>query len=154
MPDPGCILLDHLLARLPGDLTSDLKEVLLAIVQALGRGGGTALDGPAARHVGLSMGDGGGLGLGNGAALCGLGSELLLGGKLRLHCEKREVGWLIWMCSGCTGRVSWLRGEDRGEGRPLSTLLLLCWLVLLVAVVCWGGCDGALLVLDSAGGFS
>lgn len=128
------VLLGHFAARLAGHFAGHAVKVLLAVVQALGRGGGAALDGPPARHVGLSMGDGGRLGLGDWAARGGLGSELLLGWKFRLHWERRD-GWCSCVAGwgGCeggwdgTGRVSLLKLVLLA-GRGLSTLLLLRWL--------------------------
>lgn len=121
----------HLGARLAGDVTGDLQEVLLAVVQALSGGSRPALDGASPGHVGLGMGDGGGLGLGDWVTLGGLGSELLLGGKFRLHCDRKEEGcgcWCRCWCWTAANRAGsgTLTGRLRGEKRLLlSTLLLL-----------------------------
>ncbi|KAL2257239.1 hypothetical protein VTK26DRAFT_450 [Humicola hyalothermophila] len=85
MLHPRRILPGHLRDRLARDLAGGREKVLLAVAQALRRGGRPAADGPAARHVGLGSGDGGGFGLGNGAALGGLLGELFLGRELRFH---------------------------------------------------------------------
>jgi hypothetical protein len=81
----SCILLSDLIRRFARNLAGDSQKVVLTVVQALGGCRGTPLDGTAARHVGLSSGDGGGCGLCDGEALVGLGSELLLRGELRFH---------------------------------------------------------------------
>ena len=126
MLHPLRILPRHLPRRLPGNLPGRGEEVLLAVVQALGRGGGTALDRPAACHVGLSMGDGGGFGLGDGAALGRLLGELFLGREFRLHWE--GVGRMP---------VLWLEGELELE--VLESVVTVLWTLLSLR---WRGSGG------------
>ncbi len=132
MLHPSGILLGHFVGGLARDLSGGGKEVLLAVVQALSRGGRGALDGAAACHVGLSIGDGGDFGLGNGTAFFNLGDELFSGREFPLHCESTgRVTLVVSVGLGLSALLSLLSavsgGWSTGELVLVGGLLVVQW---------------------------